>query len=252
MTNEELANAIKAGREELVPVLWGQVQRFLYLKAKDWYNYMPEICRRSGVEQEDLEQETYFAFLDALHHWDPEAGYKFLTYTIFPIRNRFNALCGRRTDAQKKQPLNNCKSLYSPVAGEGEDLYLLDMIHDAAAEEEFREVEAAIYNKQLHDDLETCLATLPDIQRGVIRGRFYDELSAEEVGSRLGMTAAQCCTQEANGLRKLRSGKNASRLKAYREDIISRHFNFSGYGFWKRTGMSSTEYAVLKLERLEE
>lgn len=262
MSNEELANAIRAGRIELLPVLWGQVQRFLYLKAKDWYNYMPELCRRSGVEQEDLEQEAYFAFLDALNHWDSEAGYKFLTFTAYPLRNRFNALCGRRTEAQKKQLLNNCKSLYSPVAGE-EDLYLLDLIHDAAAEEDFLDAEAAIYNKQLHDDLEQCLATLPDLTQKVIRKKYYECLTYREIAKELGMEEGQALSKEGAGLRELRRGKNRLRLMPYvvrrsfldcipclEADIQSDAYR-SGISGWRNTGTSSTERAVLRREKLK-
>lgn len=248
MNNEELASAIKAGCKELVPVLWGQVQRFLYLKAKDWYSYMPEMCCRAGVELEDLEQETYFAFLDGLQYWDAEKGYTFLTFTMYPMRNRFNALCGRRTSAQRAIPLNNYKSLYTPV-GEEEDLYLLDTIRDAAAEEDFLNAEAAICNKQLHDDLEICLATLPELTQEVVKSRYYRVLTFKEVAAEMNISYRLAVYKEREGLCALGRGKNALRLRPYIDDIIQTYAYQSSFSLWNATRTSSTEYTVLKLEQ---
>ena len=251
MTNEKLADLITAGANELIPTLWEQVQRFLYLKAKDWYNYMPELCKRAGVEQEDLEQEAYFAFLDALNHWDSEAGYKFLTFTAYPLRNRFNALCGRRTSAQRAIPLNNYKSLYTPV-GEEEDLYLLDTIQDAAAEDDFRNMEESIDQQRLHEVLEKCLNTLIPAQVNAVRMRFYEGLTFEETGKRLGCSRNMARSRMGDGLRNLRRGKSGQLLKLWRADIISSTYHSSGFSLWDYTRTSSTEYAALKLIDLEE
>lgn len=250
MTNEKLADLITAGANELIPTLWERVQRFLYLKAKDWYNYMPELCKRAGVEQEDLEQEAYFAFLDALNHWDPEAGYTFLTFTAYPLRNRFNALCGRRTDAQKKKPLNNSQSLQTPI-GE-EDLFLMDIIEDEAAEEDFRNVEKSIDQQRLHEVLEKCLNTLIPAQANAVRMRFYEDLTFEEIGKRLGCSRNMSRSRTGDGLRNLRRGKSGQLLKLWRADIISSTYHSSGFSLWDYTRTSSTEYAALKLIDLEE
>ena len=250
MSNEELAVSIQNGQAELLPVLWEQVERFADAKAKDYFYLHPSICAAAGVTVEDLQQEAYFGFLEAIRYYDSAKGYGFLSFMKFPLQNAFNQLCGMRTEKQRRAALNNARSIYEPIGDE--DLCLMDMLEDEEATEKFEAVHQKAYIRQLRDDLELCLATLPEVQRGIIKDRFYEGLSAEKTGERFGLTAAQCSTQEAGGLRKMRNGKNAARLKAYREDIISHHFNYSGFGFWNRTGMSSTECAVLKREQAEE
>ena len=162
MTNEELASLIQEGNTALLPSLWEQVERFTAAKAKDYFSLHPLTCSASGVTLEDLQQEAYFALLDAVRYYDPEAGHTFLTYMRYPLQNAFNALCGRRTQKSKQAPLNHSKSLYTPI-GE-EDITLADTLEDESAAEDFQQAEAAIYHRQLHNALEECLSTLPEIQ----------------------------------------------------------------------------------------
>ena len=37
MTNEEFALKIQNGERNLIPTLWEQVERFIYLKSENWY-----------------------------------------------------------------------------------------------------------------------------------------------------------------------------------------------------------------------
>ena len=66
MTNEELALKIQNGERDLIPPLWEQVERFIYLKSENWYWQHEETCIRCGVALDDLKQVSYFAFLDAI------------------------------------------------------------------------------------------------------------------------------------------------------------------------------------------
>ena len=245
MTNEELADLIKAGADELIPALWEQVDKFFYLMARKWFNYSPEACTRAGVELQDLEQEAYFAFLDAMEAWKPDSGYNFLAYANFPIRNRFNAMIGRRTVAQKNNILNSCKSLHQPV-GE-EDIEIMDLIEDESAEQEFLSLEARLDHERLHNVLEKCLDTIKPIEADAVRMRFYEGLTLDETGKRLGVSRNMARAREFDGLRSLRRGESRRLLNPWREDIISRHAYHSGFSLWRNTGTSSTEYTAMKL-----
>lgn len=79
MTNEELVIRIKAGidPEENMLVLYEQVKAFISSIA---WKY------RGREEIEDLEQEGYLALYDAIDGYDPNTGYKFLTYAEKWIR----------------------------------------------------------------------------------------------------------------------------------------------------------------------
>lgn len=79
MTNEELVIRIKTGidPEENMLVLYEQVKAFISSIA---WKY------RGQEEIEDLEQEGYLALYDAIDGYDPNTGYKFLTYAERWIR----------------------------------------------------------------------------------------------------------------------------------------------------------------------
>lgn len=250
MTNEELAAAIQSGRRELIPVLWGQVERLAMLKAADYFNARQELCASSGVAVEDLQQESYFAFLDALRYFDAAQGYAFTTFLRYPVRNAFNALCGMRTERGRREPLNTATSLDVP-AGDGDDSpTLLDMLADGAADGEATAI-GRIYQAQLHDALEAALATLPGQQERLLRGRYYEGLTYEQTARQEGITWYKGRAEIEKGLHRMRMGKARRLLEPFRQDIISRYAYKSNFSLWRYTGTSSTERAVLKLEQAE-
>lgn len=81
MTNEQLVIRIKAGIDtaENMLTLYNQVKAFIHTVA--WKH-------RSYEDIEDLEQEGYLALYDAIDGFDPDTGYKFLTYAEFWIKQR--------------------------------------------------------------------------------------------------------------------------------------------------------------------
>ena len=183
MTNEEFALKIQNGERNLIPTLWEQVERFIYLKSENWYWQHEETCIRCGVALDDLKQVSYFAFLDAIRYYTSADGYKFLTYLVFPLRNRFNEACGIRTKAQAQRPLNRCKSLNAAVPGSEEGITYEDTIIDELAAEDFQRAENGIYNEQLRSVLDECLATLPEVQSTVIQYRYFEGLTPMRIQS---------------------------------------------------------------------
>lgn len=236
---------IKSGNDELAPSLWERVERFAYAKATDYYYLHPETCARAGVTLDDLKQEAYFAFMAAVDYYDPDKGFLFLSFMTYPLQKAFNGACGLITQKGKQEPLNKAKSLSTPV-GE-EDITIADTLEDESAAEDFQQAEAAIYHKQLHNALEKCLSTLPEIQEAAIRCRFYEGLTIAQTGEKIGLSRTQSQNREYVGLRALRTGKNRKRLEPFREDIISRHAYRSSFSLWRNTGTSSTEYTAMKL-----
>ena len=81
MTNEELVMLIKSGQdpEKNMELLYLQVKAFIHTVAR----------RFRGIgDLEDLEQEGYLALYPAIEGWDPAAGFKFLTYAEYHIRQQ--------------------------------------------------------------------------------------------------------------------------------------------------------------------
>lgn len=246
MTNEELAVAIKAGSTDCICSLWENIQRFAYQQSNRYYTTHYDLCISVGITIDDLNQEAFFALLEAIEAYNPDTEYSFLTYMRYPLQNAFNALCGMRTAKQRADALNISCSIYDPI---GEDeLTIADTIADDTATEEMEAVVNDTYIKQLHSDLETCLAILPHSQRSVIKAHYYDGLSFDTIGKAIGLTATQCRNREAEGLRKLRYGNNSARLKPYQKEIASGNAYKGGIEFWKTTGGSSVEWEVLKRE----
>ncbi|MDR1206730.1 MAG: hypothetical protein LBL26_14820, partial [Peptococcaceae bacterium] len=86
------------------------------------------------VELADLVQESFFSLLDAVEVYDPKSGFSFLTYTNFPLKNRFAAATRMLTPAQRKEPLSRAMSLDKPLPN-AEDLTLADVTEDHSAAE---------------------------------------------------------------------------------------------------------------------
>ena len=78
ISNEELANKIKAGQREYINVLWDNVKRAIYQLALRYYNGHVEWFQRNGYEVRDVIQECYFIYLNTLEAYNGE--YKFTTY----------------------------------------------------------------------------------------------------------------------------------------------------------------------------
>lgn len=249
MTNEKLVELIQDGITELIPSLWENTEKFFYLQARKWFNKYPDMCRRAGVELEDLEQEAYFAFTDTIGYYKREEGLKFLTFANFPIKTRFNDLLGLRYEAQKKLPLNGAVNIEKPI-GE-DDVTLLDTLECPVAAEEFLSLEARIDNEILRKDLDFCIDNLKPVEAAAIRCRYFEGLTLEETGERLGVSRNMARSREADGLRNLRRGQNGRRLKKYRADIISSSCMLGGFERWRNTHTSSTEWAVLRMDEAD-
>ena len=81
MTNEELVIKIKAGDDVANNMLqlWQQCRRYIYMIALKY---------QGTADIEDLEQEGYLSLYDAVEGFQPERGYKFLTYADFWITRK--------------------------------------------------------------------------------------------------------------------------------------------------------------------
>ena len=77
MNNEEMAIQIQKGNGDLIEQL--------YLKN---LNYIRKIVKRYSNENnyEDLMQESYFGIVEAIKNWNPDVGFKFLTYATSYIK----------------------------------------------------------------------------------------------------------------------------------------------------------------------
>ncbi|MCI1930419.1 MAG: sigma-70 family RNA polymerase sigma factor [Clostridia bacterium] len=245
MTNEELAERVQAGDNELLPLLWEHVSKLVRLKVNEYMTSRAETCQRSGVTFDDLFNEGYIAFTEAISAYKPTQGYKFTSYINYPLLNRCNEALGLRTSAGKHNILNNSVSLDMPIGDDENGATLEDIVPDD--DNSFLEADEKIYNVGLHDDLEKCFKELPENEERVIRLRYYNNATYEAIGNETGNSRQNARQLEHKALRKLRKGRSIARLRAYRDDIISTHAYKSSFERWKNSGYSSTEYTALRL-----
>lgn len=130
MTNEQLVIRIKAGEDVGVNMetLYRQVHPAIRSMAMRYQGY---------EDREDLEQEGYLALYAAIDGYDPAAGYKFLTYAGYHIRQRMkryiqnNGSCLRLPAhcLESVREYHKCRSAfyarYGREPSEGETAYLM-------------------------------------------------------------------------------------------------------------------------------
>ena len=245
MSNEELAERIRAGETDLIPELWKNVKGFIHQQA---FRYFTQRPGQGGSELEDLVQNSYFALLNAIEDYKAESGYKFLTFLSYHLKNSFRECFGIKTT--KRDPLNDeLLSLDAPIAEDRGDAILADTIPDPS--DHIEAAERRIWLEQLKAALSAALDQLPEEQRETITARYYSGLSIEEAAAATGTTTQECKKRERRGLDYLRKNKRTNGL----EQFIDRNTLFYsrvGVQEFTATHSSATEKLVLFRERLRE
>ena len=248
MTNEELAQRIKAGEKELVGQLWEQTDRLrrYFIERELVATDKAERAASAGVTREDLVQESYFALMQAVEVFDPSTGFAFSSFLKYPMKNVVNQALGIRTEKGRRDPLASAFSLDAPIGDEDDDTYLL---HLADPDDQIEELTDRLFRESLHEDLERSLADLPEREEELIRAVYYDGQTLKQVSDRIGCSQKYAWELEQQALEALRMREE---LQAYRDDIITRHAYHGGFQRWKDTGTSSVEEAAVKLVELDE
>lgn len=249
-SNEELAILAQQGDKRALYQLWQQIETLVCMICGRAYQYRKDRADRAGVAEEDMKQEGYFAFLDAVQAYSPASGYRFTTYLHYPLQNRINALLGVRTVRMIKDPLCNCSSLDAPISGgDDENITVADTIPDKGTEME--EAEQRVFCDQLRADLEKCLDEIPDPEASALRAVYFDGNTLQQIAAQCGLSIERARQLKISGLRKMRYGPRLSRLKKYENEIISTQpWRGSGLGTYRVSGTSSVEKTVERLSGL--
>jgi RNA polymerase sigma factor, sigma-70 family len=241
-SNEELAVQAQNGNNKAQNALYEGVKKLLSSMCFKYYINKQATCERAGITIDDLKQEAYFAFLEAVKSYKPESGFMFTTYLNFPVLNVLNKLVGLRG---KTNALNISCSLDAPI-GEDSETTRGDLTPDSNAEADFENLINDLYDKQLSIDVENALAQLDEVQREVIHSIFYKGLTNQKAGLKRNLTGEQVRQIEFKALTALRKPK--SPLNKYRDEYIySLGLSYTGFGAFKNSWTSSTERAAFKL-----
>ena len=237
MTNEDLALQIRNGRKEYTLQLWRQVERFIGQQAG---RYMMSLDKCRGVEEDDLKQAGFLALLDAVNQYNPEGGAGFVHYLSFHLHSRFVEAAGLRTERTRSDPISSPISLDQPIEG-GDGATLGDLQPDP--QDGIEEAEKRLQNDQLRTALEKALSTLNPEDAEILRKRFFENKTLNDIATAGGVSISRIREREARGLRGLRKTSNKKIL----EDFLDAR---TPYYMTAKRGESPIEKIVLKRERL--
>lgn len=240
-----MATAIRQGRTDLIAQLWEQVEAFVRHRAYIAINSIPPSY---GVTAEDLTQSGYLALVSTIEKYDAERG-SFLTLFDFHLKTEFAATVGYRTS--RRNPLNEAKSLDSPVVGEDGDgeTPFVDFLPDTA--DVYEEADERIFQEQLHTVLDEAMDKLPNPQASVLRERYWSGTRLQTLAESHGVSVEEIRRRERRGLQNLRRSSSARKLAAFLDENTNFWGN-TGNRQFQRSGTSSVEYAVLRRESLTE
>lgn len=248
MSNEELAVKIQAGSDELMGELWEQVVAFVEWKARRVMTALDLRGNPCGVTLEDLTQSGYFALVKAVETYEPATG-SFISWLAFHLKTTLAEVTGYRTKMGQNEPLNNSFSLDKPVDDESDGTTFGELVPDPTASDFVLNIEESLWRKQLHEAMEAALAGLPEKSEEILRLRYYQGLTLEDIGETRGTTRERIRQIETKALRQLRKPSVACKLFPFVE------FDFycgTGLGAFQRDGMSVQErYLVIQEERKE-
>ncbi len=245
MDNEKLAVKTKAGDNDALMELWESVRQLCFQIARRYKNMLTW----AGYANEDIEQTLFLAFYAALTAFDPESGYRFTTFLTYHIQNAIRSVLGIRRESRELPPAP--LSLDDPLGDEA-DSTRGELVPAPDAEQAFTDAESRVWNGQLRGALEQCLDSIDERPAAIIRGRFFGGFTREALANQAGISATRAQQLEQKGIRQLRQGKNLSRLKAFRDEIISTHaYHGTGLAAWRYSGSSVEERIILRLEELE-
>ena len=249
MSNEKNAQRIKSGDTSAIPLLWEGVRNFVRLLANKYYIHHEGLCKRAGIEKEDLYQCGYFAMLNAAQAYDTEKGYKFITYMAYHLQNEFNAAVGVRTTKGR----NNARICLIGLEAEKEGtdgIANSDSIPDEAAQNDFDNAIENLYSEEASRNLAPAFDRLSADEYEVIRRYFYQGQGYADIARSVGGEQKQIRRICFAALRKLRKAKE---VQQYQEEYMSLWaYRGTGFASFRDRQESSVERATAYLEELRE
>lgn len=247
MSNEELAIPAQQGDKRALFDLWHNVQKLMYLLCSKKYSSLSQnYIFSKGITLDDMKQESYFAFLQAVKAYKTDGEYKFTSYINFYLKNSFRRIFSQGN--YKQDSLSESISLNIPI-GEDKNIELLDTLEDSTIQETFDSVIDKEYTKELHQALDKAMKwQCSSKECDIINMRYYQNKTQKEVSQFLGVSDSCIGQLEQNAYKKLRTGKAIKILETYRLETLA--YSLSGsHGTWKDKG-SIQERTSEKLEEL--
>lgn len=245
MSNEELALRIQQGERNKLGELWGQVEKFVSMRAGKMARHLGGF---GGVTEEDLYQAGFLALVEAVETYDPGAGASFLHWLALHLKTAFAQAAGYRS--VKRDALDFAADLDAPLP-EVDNLTLADAIEAPEAAQSFEEVERRVWLEDLRRALNHALKDLPEKQRETVTAHYYQGKTFREIAEEYGVSLEGARQYERKALSTLWRNRHKNRLADFVEDRTPYYLRVGASRF-NTTGSSAVEEIVLIRERLRE
>lgn len=286
MTNEQLVARIQSGEDEAENMLrlWERNQRFITVKAKRFSGYaeMDDLQQEgyialcNAVQHYDPDQGSTFIHYAAF--WIRQGMQRYIENCCGAVRipvgvqteiRKYRNICcsfqkqygrevtdrelcgllcidgGKLDQLKKDAEMGKVRSLSEPIGGEDGDLTLGDAVPSADDPEgaTMQELDA----ENMKQDLWIAVDELPGKLPSVIRCRFLEGRTLQEVGQLIGVNKEAVRRQQEKALRELRWSSRGRKYRRYYEEYIAassvRHV---GVASFQRIWTSSTEREAIR------
>lgn len=243
MSNEELVEVIQAGAPERMGELWEQVRRFVVMKAR----HVP-LEGRTDCELDDLIQSGYLALADAVASYEP-GEHSFLTHLGYHLKTQFAIATRFRSERQQRETLAGALSLDAPVSSDADANTLAYYQEDPSGVAALEDVEERIYQDQLRKAVAEVLAELPEDRRELLRLRFWEDATLQEIADIQGTTPERIRQKEYKALREIRKPATAIKLRHF---YTFDYYGGTSLGAFRSTGTSIQERYLMKQDSIRE
>lgn len=197
MTNEQLAVLIKNNKNnKYISELWENVEKLMYFKANKYYYAMTDKFKAYGIDIVDLNQELYFAFLNAINNYDPHKNFKFVTILEFYIKNTINSIFNKAKN--KNNPLNNSESLDNSISN-SDDIGFFEIIAD-----ENNNIQKAIEENSKAEIVRNEVNKLGEKQKKIIKLYYFHNKNDCEISQKLKTSSSNIFQIRRTALAKLK------------------------------------------------
>lgn len=240
MTNERLVDFIKqGGNDELIPILWDNVKKLLYILADRYYSIYSDDLSRYGVTVWDLKQQAYSAFLKAIEGYDESKGYKFTTYLKYPFKNAIRSLRTRDT-------LNRSESLNTMIT-EKDNIEAYEL-GDTIPDKHSLDFTENLENDSLYQTVRQAIDKLPEREKWIITERYYKNRTLADIAAEKERSSERIRQHEKRALQRLRNNRDIRRL-ADELGYSSQRIYHNNYSSFKHSSVSNVE--IIACERAD-
>jgi len=183
MNNEEMVVAIQQGKTELIEKLWENIVAYISYRADMFLLNFPEHYQQL---KNDMVNEAYFCFVDAIEKYDINKGKTFISYLTFFLYSTFEiVIYGGRTVKAKEDPLNFALSLDKPLLNDN-GINVYEMLADEESEAYTRRLEDIDFWERVRHELQMAIYNVSDSTgRKILLCMLTDDCSIMEASIKL-------------------------------------------------------------------